>query len=204
MNTHDYNIIPIGDHCAIGIILRELGVRSKSYPFDWVTHNDQIYNTNIIYNVNLINELNTTDSIETVVKKYIGDAIDNTNKVNTSNNIWFAHELDNINNTLEKYERRFIRLKQDLHKKNLFILLTRHYYIEKDIFQEIIKQLLSYNSDSKILFISGISHAYFDTIDNVNIIFKYIEYDIIKHYQYDDVFRLNIKDFLSNFLTHLK
>ena len=28
-------IIPLGDHCAISIILKELNLREKSYPFDW-------------------------------------------------------------------------------------------------------------------------------------------------------------------------
>ena len=31
-----------------------------------------------------------------------------------------------------------------------------------------------------------------------------IEYDITKYYGYDNIFRPNIKLFLSNFLTHLK
>ena len=33
---------------------------------------------------------------------------------------------------LKNTKRRFIRLKEDLSKKNIFILLTRHYYIEKN------------------------------------------------------------------------
>ena len=48
-NYKDYNIIPIGDHCAISIILKDLGLRNKSYPFDWSSHTDILFNTNIIY-----------------------------------------------------------------------------------------------------------------------------------------------------------
>ena len=38
----DYNIIPIGDHCSISIILQELNLRKQSYPFDWVTKSFKI------------------------------------------------------------------------------------------------------------------------------------------------------------------
>jgi hypothetical protein len=51
----DYNIIHIGDHCAIPYILKEINLRLKSYPFDWVTKIDHLYDTNIMYNISLIN-----------------------------------------------------------------------------------------------------------------------------------------------------
>lgn len=53
----DYNIIPIGDHCAISIILNKLNLRIHSYPFDWVTKTEQLYDTNIISNLKIINDL---------------------------------------------------------------------------------------------------------------------------------------------------
>jgi len=196
----DYNIIPIGDHCAISIILSQLNLRTKSYPFDWVTNIEQVYDTNIIYNIQIINELNLSEDVYDIVKKYIGNAFDN-EKINSTNNIWFPHDTGNITNIFEKYKRRFIRLKLDLNKKNIFILLTRYYYIEEDIFQKIIESLLNYNNDSIILFISGINHTYFENNKYSNVIFKYIEYDISKFYDYDySTFRPNINKFLSDFL----
>jgi hypothetical protein len=200
VNYSDYNIIPIGDHCAISIVLKELNLRKHSYPFDWVTKKEEVYDTNIIYNIQLISELNSSDDVNDIVQKYIGNAFDN-EKINSDNNIWFPHDTENITDIFEKYKRRFIRLKLDLHKKNIFILVTRHYYIEKDIFQKISEQLLHYNSSSIILFISGTNHTYFETINCSNVIFKYIEYDISKLYNYDySTFRPNIKAFLSDFL----
>ena len=200
----EYNIIPIGDHCAISIILKELNLRKKSYPFDWVTKIDHLYDTNIIYNIKLINEINlldNVDNIDDIIKQYVGNAFDNNEKINKSNNIWFPHDNENITNIIEKYKRRFIRLKQDLNKKNIFILLTRHYYFEKDIFHKIMEELLNYNSDSIILFISGTNHIYFENMNYKNVIFKYIEYDISKFYNFDyTTFRPNIKIFLSDFL----
>jgi len=91
----DYNIIPIGDHCAISIILKELNLRKKSYPFDWVTNIDQLYDTNIIYNIQIIIQLISQNNINDIVTKYIGNAFDN-NKTNSINNIWFPHDTENI------------------------------------------------------------------------------------------------------------
>ena len=190
----DYNIIPIGDHCAISMIIKELNLRKQSYPFDWVTNIEQLYDTNI-------SELKSSNNVYDIVKKYIGDAFDNDKKINSINNIWFPHDSENITEIFEKYKRRFIRLKEDLNKKYMYILLTRHYYIEKSIFEKILEQLLSHNSDSIILFISGTNHIYFDNSQYSNVIFKYIEYDISKYYNFDyTTFRPNIKIFLSDFL----
>ena len=63
----DYNIIPIGDHCIISLILKELNLRKQSYPFDWVTNIEELYDTNIIYNIKIINELKTSDNIDDIV-----------------------------------------------------------------------------------------------------------------------------------------
>lgn len=195
----EYNIIPIGDHCAISMILRELNLRDKSYPFDWVSHKDHLTNTNILYNIKLIDDLKH-DSVESIVKKYIGDAFDN-NNINSNNEIMFPHESCNIIDTFQKYTRRFNRLNQDLGKKNLFILLTRHFYIKEEVFKQIMTTLLSYNTDSKFLFISGTDHTYFQSTEYSNVIFKHIHYDISKIWNYDyDSFRPNIKAFLSELL----
>lgn len=196
----DYNIIPIGDHCSISIILNDLKLRKQSYPFDWVTKVEQIYDTNIIYNIQLIRELYSTDDINAIVEKYIGNSFDN-NHINSTNNIWFPHDTENTTDIFEKYKRRFTRLKLDISKKNIFILLTRHYYIEPDIFQKIVEDLLEYNKDSLILFISGTNHTYFKTSNYSNVIFKYIKYDISKFYKYDYThFRPSVKRFISDFL----
>jgi hypothetical protein len=196
----EYNIIPIGDHCSISIILKELNLRKKAYPFDWVSNIEQLHDTNIIYNIKIISELKSSENIDDIIKKYIGNAFNNDKKINSTNNIWFPHESNNITDNFEKYKRRFIRLKEDLNQKNIFILLTRHYYIKKSIFDKIVNQLLSYNSDSIILFISGTNHTYFDRIQYRNVIFKYINYDISQFYKFDyTTFRPNIKNYLSNF-----
>jgi hypothetical protein len=200
----DYNIIPLGDHCAIAIILKELSLRKKSYPFDWVTMAGIPDTTTIIYNTELIHELNESDNIDYIVNKYIGNALDSDNKINNINNIFFPHETINKSEVFEKYKRRFIRIKQDIKKPSIFILLTRQYYISKDKFEQIKTQLLNYNSNSIILFISGINHEYFENMNNSNIIFKYIYYDMTKLYDYDyTTFRPNIRTFLLEWFKQL-
>ena len=79
-----------------------------------------------------------------------------------------------------------MRLKQDLNKKNMFILLTRHYYIEQSVFKKISEQLLSHNNECIILFISGTNHTYFESMN------------FSKFYDYGyTTFRPNIKTFIS-------
>ena len=195
----NYNIIPIGDHCAISMILKELGLRKKSYPFDWIMHTEQINDTNIIQNIELI-DLLKIKTIENIVKLFIGNAFDNENKTN-SNNICFPHDTEEVIEIFKKYERRFNRLLEDLNKNNIFILLTRHYYIDENTFNKIKDVLLRYNNNSIILFISGTNHIYFENKKDERVIFKFIHYDVSKFSDYDYYsFRPNVKEFLSTIL----
>jgi hypothetical protein len=190
------NIIPIGDHCAISILLKELDLRKKSYPFDWTTHQEQVYNTNIMHNVDIIRKLNH-DSIENIVNDYLGEDI-TTGKHGL---LCFPHEVGTKQEITAKYERRFERLKQDLNETNMYIMLTRHYYINQPIFESIMETLLK--NDSTLLFISGTNHPYFETMQYKNVIFKYIPYDISQFYDYDySTFRPAIKDYLFNNVFH--
>lgn len=198
----NYNIIPIGDHCAVSIILKELEIRNKSYPFDWITNKEQLFDTNIIYNINFIREMQSIDNIKTVVSKYIGNAFNTDNKVNT-NNMWFPHDSENIKDIFDKYERRFRRLFLDLqNEKNMFVLLTRHYYISEEEFGKIMTLLMGYNKDNIILFISGTNHEYLtNNMKYENVIFKHIFYDITKFYAYDySSFRPQLKEYLAQLL----
>ena len=101
----DFNIIPIGDHCAISMLLTDLNLRQKSYPFDWVTKIDHLHDTNIIYNIELINELQSSDNVDHIIKKYIGDAFNTDKKMNTTKVIpkdRFSYLVSNIIITLAK------------------------------------------------------------------------------------------------------
>jgi len=198
-NYKDYNIIPIGDHCAISLILGELEIRKKSYPFDWIVNVEQINESNIMYNIDIIQNMRI-ENVSNIVNMYIGNAFDN-DKINKNNNIWFPHDDGNITEIFEKYERRFKRLYEDVTKKNIFILLTRRYYIDEKNFNKIMKTLLIHNKESIIVFISGINHMYFEDKKYERVIFKYIFYDASQAFTYDfDTFRPNIKIFLQELL----
>jgi hypothetical protein len=196
----DYNIISLGDHCALPLVLKEMGIRKASYPFDWVSKNGLLHDTNIMYNIELLNELSQTNDIDKIVKKFIGNAFQlyKKSRINTLNNIRFPHDNEDPIQVFEKYKRRFIRLKTDITKKTVFVLLMRYYFIPENIFKIIVDNLLKYNEESVVLFISGKNHEYFENFNHPNVIFKYIEYDISKFYEYDySTFRPNIKKYLT-------
>jgi hypothetical protein len=120
--------------------------------------------------------------------------------------MWFPHDKETDSNEIyDKYKRRFYRLYQHLNdRKNLFILVTRHYYINPEAFDKIINILLSYNSDNQIIFISGTDHPYLIN-DNPtkyeNVRFKYIHYDLSKFYGYDYTdFRPKMQTYLEEML----
>jgi len=196
-----YNVISIGDHCAIPMLLKELNIRNCSYPFDWISNANELYETNIMHNVELITELTSNkQNCEIIVNKFLGDALHKENKINSKTNIWFPHESGTEQEIIQKYIRRFNRLHNDLYKPTVFIILTRHYYISEDIFQNITNQLLKYNTDSVIYFISGCDHNYFNNtnLKNPRVIFKHIPYDISQFYNYDYTnFRPAIKKYLQ-------
>jgi hypothetical protein len=203
MKYDNYNIIPIGDHCAISMILKELKFRKCSYPFDWVSHREQLHNTNIMYNIQTICDLVASNNPATVSNTYIGNAFQNTDKINSENNIWFPHDTEAVSTIISKYERRFERLLSHLFDKNVFILLTRHFYIEQASFAQIIEKLLSTNPESVVLFISGTEHTYImSEYIGKNVVFKHIPYDISQFYDYDySDFRPQIKKYLAEFFA---
>lgn len=70
------NIISLGDHCAIPIILKELNLRKKSYPFDWyVCAGSNILESNIELNINLLYNLLDGVNIAQITNKLLGMSI---------------------------------------------------------------------------------------------------------------------------------
>lgn len=208
---NSYNLISLGDHCAIPIVLKELNLKKHTYPFDWISLYEQLNDSNIMINFNIMKELLSNSDIETnildnIVNKYIGNALLHEDKINKDNNIWFPHEkwYSTINeykiDAFEKYKRRFLRLHNDIRKnKTIFFILTRHFYINIEQFNEIYNFIININPNNKIIFISGKNHEFIDN-NYKKCIFKYIPYDITKFYDYDYTdFRPQIKDFIQNY-----
>jgi hypothetical protein len=199
------NIIPIGDHCVVSILLKELGLRVSSYPFDWVTFKEQINDSNVFYNCEIIEKLKKGEHIGQIVNEFINDAFDINKKTNTNSKttMWFPHDTkQSKNEPLLKYIRRFHRLRDHIsHRNNLYILITRHFFISQELFYNLSRTLLENNG--KILYISGVDHPYFKQSKNKNITFKQIPYDVSKFYDYDYThFRPQVKTFLSYFFNN--
>lgn len=187
--TTEYNLIPLGDHCAISEILRELELRKCSYPFDWIAKPGLIYNTNLPDNIDLLMELMATNNVKQIVQKFVGDALKHPNRV--SGEKWFPHETGTESEIIAKYERRFERLYTDIkEKQNIFIILTRHIVLPEPYFNFILQQLLAFNPRNKVLFISGSDHPYLNTP-------RYKETAIFKHIFYD--LKTLDKDFTQDF-----
>ena len=175
---NEYNLIPLGDHCAVSEILKELGLRKCSYPFDWITNVNYLYQTNLITNFILVSELMEKHNVKEIVQKLIGNALQTEKKVYNKNA--FLHDHGEECDIIAKYERRFERLYNDIRdKKNIFIMLTRHKTLLETDFTSILSTILSYNKNNKILFISGSDHPYlYDPKYSGSVIFKFIFYNL--------------------------
>ena len=190
---HETTMISIGDHCIVPLLLQELNLRTKSYPFDWTTHQEQLHDTNIMHNLSFLERL-SHDSIDSIVKDYLGPDITK----GYHGVIRFPHEVGTKEEIAEKYKRRFQRLREAMQTKQVYIMLTRHYFIPPDIMDRILKTL----HGSILVFISGTDHPY---IQYPNVIFKHIPYDVSQFYEYDYThFRPMVKEYLSelNNLLH--
>ena len=200
--TTEYNLIPLGDHCAISEILRELELRKCSYPFDWIAKPGLIYNTNLPENIDLLMELMATNNVKQIVQKFVGNALKSPNRI--SGEKWFPHETGTESEIIAKYERRFERLYTDIkEKQNIFIILTRHIVLPEPYFNFILQQLLAFNPRNKVLFISGSDHPYLKTPRySESVIFKHIFYDLRtldKDFTQDfNVFRPAIREYMRD------
>ena len=172
------NIIPLGDHCAISMILKDLGKRTTAYPFDWIASAgpDATYSS-IEITINLFIELLKKNNAINIYNKLLGNEICNSNKI--FNNIMFPHDNGTIEQINEKYLRRIIRLYNDVMNNknyNIFVIITRYYFIPEEKIIELCNTFCELNINYKILFYSGINHDYCKNLTNIH--FTHIPYDV--------------------------
>jgi hypothetical protein len=200
-NTATPHYISLGDHCAIAEILRDLGMREKSFPFDWIAKANLLANSNIVNNITTIKRLlktkNATSTTSYFLSNYARENDDSETKVNCKK-IWFPHEEGTKEAIFQKYERRFQRFYETITQRErpcIFFMVTRTFYIPPKMMREYIDTLLRYHQDSKIYFFSGNKHAYLERPEYQSyVVFQYIYYDTTKFYHYDYTdFRPNIK-----------
>lgn len=99
--------VSLGVDCGTAIILKKLGLRNLSLPFDWVITFEGI--TNIINN-NFTNFLPINDN-----NKY--------EKINRNSGTWFLH--DNFPDDIEKLNKRIDRFKSLLETSDEKIIFVR-------------------------------------------------------------------------------
>jgi len=139
------NIIPLGDNCAISIILRELGLRKKSYPFDWCSHIGPLPTYSIIeINILFLIQLLLSENPSMIVDSFLNHK-----------EIIFPHEFGSQKEIYQKYLRRMERLYKDVieKKENVFIILTRGFIINEEIIRDLHTLIMDYNPNNKILVI---------------------------------------------------
>jgi len=201
MSLEYNNIISLGDHCINRILMDELKKTTNTYPFDWVVHVNQLHDTNVPQNIDMLEELLVNNNINEITKKYLGDAISREDKL--SNNVWFPHESGTSDEVYEKYKRRFQRLYDNITRGdvNIYMITTRIKLIEKDYIDKLMNIITKYNTNSKLVFISGGKHDYME--DYPNIIYKYIPYDASQFYGFDyTYFRPHTKFYLENLFAN--
>jgi hypothetical protein len=195
------NIIPLGDNCAISIILKELNKRKKAYPFDWISSVGPTPEySSIDITIKLFIELIKTHDPNYICQKLLGNSICESN--NVYNTVIFPHEHGTIDEINSKYLRRITRLHEDIinNKSNIFIIITRYYFINKEILEELCTTLNENISDYKILFISGIYHEYCKEMKNIE--FTHIPYDHTTCWEWDySHFRPQLKKYLEIYLN---
>ena len=169
-----HNIIPLGDNCEISIALKELGVRSKAYPFDWISHKSSEPKYSILeQNIRLFLELIETNNVDVVVEKLIGN-IDENNKFNCD--YIFPFEVGSKQEVKDKYTRRVKRLYSDVINKNnvnLFIMITRCCPTDIDLILRLYIKILQLNPINKLVFVSETQQD-ISNFNLPNLTFKYL------------------------------
>lgn len=150
------NIVSLGFFCGVAETIQKVGLRKKSYPFDWVISNEFEKVVSLIEN----------DFKGWLNLKFLYQSKDHREQyTNIEYNISFFHDFDKytsldqqISNVRKKYEKRINRFYEDIKKPTLFI---RYLPSQSDFgyalknnnkIQSLLKQ---YNKQNQILYIAN-------------------------------------------------
>lgn len=172
--------ISLGLTCTVAFQLNNLGIRTKSYPFDWTK-----------LSINKINKVlnNHFDNYSNIkIKKYSNNH--NSYLLTNNYNITFAHELyedndNNINILKNKLINRIKRFNNLKNKNVIFVLLKLDYKINNLL--ELINNLKKYIQNFKIIYITINKTNNFNhpNIKFINIDNNTIHWDDWKHNKFD-------------------
>jgi len=120
-------VVSLGFQCTLNMYLKKINKRKTAYPFDWILSTPKIVFE--LLKLLLIDNLDTKELVKEYFFKCDGrvnskfaehfyiDDNPNGKLHNTKNNLIFPHDEDSIE-TIEKYIRRFDRLKDDILNSN--------------------------------------------------------------------------------------
>lgn len=144
--------ISLGEFCTPAIVVEELGLRTASYPFDW------LYST-LKENVSMVSEMIHSKSIETVLKKYSTFLERQPNDLDR-NEYHFAFPHGPVANTQEFNDtarRRIQRLYDIIHSTEeiTFIFCNRNDKIDAKLLLDFIQIVQSINNKCKMIVLHG-------------------------------------------------
>lgn len=149
-------------------------------------------------------------SAEEVASKYIGDAFENKikldqifgdqrknnieNNLRNSQGIWFPHEHGSKEECLEKYSRRFARLKERILSGNqIFVYGTRRGPVPQKVIDEFLEKVV--NKYSSILVIISASGMTYSGVTDIH-----LDYDESKFWKYDKTYQKGMELALNGVL----
>lgn len=171
------HIIPVGSHCHVASALRTIGVRKCSYPFDWIT-----IKGNYVKGICRLLTTIINSDVESFCTSFFNREC-NTIKIlpynrqlffrNDEYDIEFPH--DNLDDIVEKYQRRFQRLKDHiLSQENLVLVCAFRWEEYDDELIELVELVRSYNPNTRMIAINGFSRPISNKhIQTIQFPFKY-------------------------------
>ena len=177
-------IIPLGDHCTSALILKRLGLRHKSYPFDWISHVDELNGSTLPIILDAMKSLLSGVSITTLLADLLPIYDANLrSEFSVRNYIKFPHDQFHVDYShykidYTKYERRFIRLVKLLFlssSPSIYFIISKRLNISSPTLISLADELYSLNR-SKILILSGSNYCDFSTYSHRSIDYFHVPY----------------------------
>jgi hypothetical protein len=191
------NFIPLGDHCAPAILLKELGLRQQAYPFDWyAAHGDDPSRSVLEMNMELLQELLATGDHCAVRDKLLQNQVTEHNRV--LGDVVFAHEFGTKEEINAKYARRFQRLYQDISQvdvPNVFVMVVRTHVLDGPQVQAWVEWLVSHNPANHVLLFSGVEQPLCTFSKHLS--FFLVPFDFSHGWEGDKPFRKEIRQLLA-------
>jgi hypothetical protein len=156
----------MGDHCLPALLLQELGLRKEAFPFDWIVHVDEFNGSAIPVILSLVKNLLKHGDIDFLLDAFLPKRSNTAAHIKEYGAVrnWIRFPHDNFLSSEEayiseflKYRRRMTRLykKLLLGKPVIFVCITRSYLLSPRDMKIIQRYLLSVNSASKFVFLTG-------------------------------------------------